>query len=215
MPLLPPMDLPLVEKPEVVIDGRADESAWAQAAEASDFVVYRPQPGAEPSAKTRVRVMTSEDALYVHFEAKSPKPEDIRSGYGRRDSRRNDDYVGILLDTQGGAEPSSAAFSSSCRIRFRFIASGSRLMWKLLLLLAACPTTRSPYAHLSATPCWRRQRAHSFRSDIKNCVGKASRRASAAEFTQLNCVRLRHSWTIHPQRVSDSVALDLSRPHGQ
>ena len=27
MPLLPPMDLPLVEKPEVVIDGRADESA--------------------------------------------------------------------------------------------------------------------------------------------------------------------------------------------
>lgn len=50
MPLLPPMDLPLVEKPEVVIDGRADESAWAQAAEASDFVVYRPQPGAEPSA---------------------------------------------------------------------------------------------------------------------------------------------------------------------
>ena len=98
------MDLPLVEKPEVVIDGRADESAWAQAAEASDFVVYRPQPGAEPSAKTRVRVMTSEEALYVHFEAKSPKPEDIRSGYGRRDSRRNDDYVGILLDTQGGAE---------------------------------------------------------------------------------------------------------------
>ena len=111
MPLLPPMDLPLVEKPEVVIDGRADESAWAQAAEASDFVVYRPQPGAEPSAKTRVRVMTSEEALYVHFEAKSPKPEDIRSGYGRRDSRRNDDYVGILLDTQG-APSEELCFSS-------------------------------------------------------------------------------------------------------
>jgi len=96
--------MPLVEKPEVVIDGRADESAWSGAAEMGDFVVYRPQPGAEPAAKTRVRVMASEEALYVHFEALSPTPDKIRSGYGRRDSRRNDDYVGILLDTQGGGE---------------------------------------------------------------------------------------------------------------
>ena len=104
MPLLPPMDMPLVEQPEVVIDGRADEAAWAKAAEAGDFVVYRPRPGAKPSAETRVRVMASEEALYVYFEAKSPDPDNIRSGYGRRDSRRTDDYVGILLDTQGGGE---------------------------------------------------------------------------------------------------------------
>ena len=104
MPLLLPADMPLVENPEVVIDGRADEAAWAEATEIEGFVVYRPQPGATPSGQTRVKVMASEEALYVHFEADTPEPEALRSGYGRRDSRRNDDFVGVLLDTQGGRE---------------------------------------------------------------------------------------------------------------
>ena len=84
MPLLAPVDMPLVENPEVVIDGRADESAWTQAAEVGDFVVYRPQPGSTPSGQTRVKVMASEEALYVHFDAITPEPTALRTGYGRR-----------------------------------------------------------------------------------------------------------------------------------
>ena len=95
MPLLPPMDLPLVEKPEVVIDGRADESA-DQAAEASDFVVYRPSQ--EPNRPRRLVALTSEEALYVHFEAKSPS----QRTYGR----------GTVDATPAGTTTTSASSST-------------------------------------------------------------------------------------------------------
>jgi len=98
------MDIPKVHKPEIVIDARADETAWASAMQVEDFITYRPKPGIPAENRTRVRVISSEQALYVHFEARTSYPEQLRAGYGRRDSRRNDDFVGILLDAQGESE---------------------------------------------------------------------------------------------------------------
>ncbi len=104
MPFLPAMDLPVVETPEIVIDGRAEEPSWGEAARVHGFVVYRPQPGATPANETSALIMASKDALYLYFEASDPNPKALHRGYGRRDSRRNDDYVGVLLDAAGEAE---------------------------------------------------------------------------------------------------------------
>jgi hypothetical protein len=104
MPIPLPIDLPKVEKPEIVIDGFADEASWGEAVEIVDFVTYRPKPGRAPSQGTTVRAMASDSALYIHFEAHDDQPSQIRGGLGRRDSRRMDDYVGLLLDLLGTGE---------------------------------------------------------------------------------------------------------------
>jgi hypothetical protein len=106
MPIPVPMDMPKVEQPSIVIDGRADEAAWGEALSLGDFVTSRPKPGLSPTGQTQTRIMTSDRALYVHFRADNPQPETIRFGLGRRDSRRDDDFVGLLLDPLGNGERS-------------------------------------------------------------------------------------------------------------
>jgi hypothetical protein len=104
MPIPITFDFPTVEKPEIVVDGYANESAWDDAVKIDNFVTYRPKPGRAPEQGTIVRAMASESALYIHFEANDEEPSQIRGGLGRRDSRRTDDYVGLLLDLLGTGE---------------------------------------------------------------------------------------------------------------
>ena len=104
MPFPIPMDLPQVAQPEIVVDGRADESAWGDAMTVGQFQAYRPKPGVPASMQTSLKMMSSKEALYLHFTAEDDNPNRIHAGYGRRDSRRNDDYVGILIDTLGTGE---------------------------------------------------------------------------------------------------------------
>jgi len=104
MPLLPPVDLPSVDHAQIVIDGKADEAIWAQASDVSGFTAYRPKPGEPSQELTRVRFISTKTSLYLHFEANDSSPQQIQAGYGRRDSRRNDDFVGIALDLLGTGE---------------------------------------------------------------------------------------------------------------
>ena len=104
MPILPPVDLPKVDHAQIAIDGVADEAAWADAVELTDFVAYRPKPGVPASENTIVRFISTDSALYLHFEARDASADRIQAGFGRRDSRRNDDYVGIALDLLGTGE---------------------------------------------------------------------------------------------------------------
>lgn len=104
MPLLPPVDLPVVDHAEIVIDGKADEALWSQASDVSGFTAYRPKPGVPSTEATRVRFISTESSLYLHFEAKDTQPERIQAGFGRRDSRRNDDFIGVALDLLGTGE---------------------------------------------------------------------------------------------------------------
>ncbi len=104
MPIPVPIDLPPVDNVQIVIDARADEAAWSNAVEITDFIAFRPKPGVPSSQQTKVLALATEESLYLHFSATDAHPEAIQAGYGRRDSRRNDDYVGILLDMLGTGE---------------------------------------------------------------------------------------------------------------
>ena len=98
MPIPIAMDIPNIDKATIEINGVADESVWSQARTIEGFTTVRPEPDLPADRETTVRVFLSEEALYLHFEAIDDDPKAVYGGFGRRDSRTNDDYVGVLLD---------------------------------------------------------------------------------------------------------------------
>jgi hypothetical protein len=90
--------IPLLQE-GIVIDGRLDDAAWAQALVRE--IDYDIQPGDNTPApvKTTVRIGYTADALYVAFHALDPEPAKIRAHLRDRDSMFNDDWVGVFLDT--------------------------------------------------------------------------------------------------------------------
>jgi hypothetical protein len=98
------VDIPRVPEATIVVDGTIDEADWAQAATIEGFTVFRPRPDTEPLGSTVVRIMSDEHTLYIAFQANDPEPKKVRGGMGRRDSRKRDDYVGLLLDPVGNGE---------------------------------------------------------------------------------------------------------------
>jgi hypothetical protein len=106
MPIV--VDIPRIPAAEIVIDGVIAEAEWAKAAKITGFKVYRPKPDTDPAADTVVRIMSDEHTLYVSFEAADLEPSKVRAGMGRRDSRKGDDYVGMLLDPLGTGERAAA-----------------------------------------------------------------------------------------------------------
>ncbi|NOY26806.1 MAG: carbohydrate binding family 9 domain-containing protein [Oligoflexia bacterium] len=104
MPLTPNMDLPRVAQAEIVIDGRADEAAWEDAARTGPFLTFSPVPGQQPVGDTQVRLLSDDHALYLLIEVSDPEPQRVRATVGRRDTRFDDDFVGFYLDLGAKAQ---------------------------------------------------------------------------------------------------------------
>jgi hypothetical protein len=82
----------------IVVDGRLDEAAWAEAAAVElPFEVYPADNG--PAAVATTCLMTWDArTLYVGCRAEDPDPASIRARYSDRDAAGEDDFVGVLLD---------------------------------------------------------------------------------------------------------------------
>ncbi|MDH3424464.1 MAG: carbohydrate binding family 9 domain-containing protein, partial [Gemmatimonadota bacterium] len=90
---------PLLVDPDIRIDGRLDDAAWAGAALLTGFTQYDPIEGSAASENTEVRMLVTDDALYFAIRADDASggvraTMTERDGYGR-----SDDYVRIILDT--------------------------------------------------------------------------------------------------------------------
>jgi hypothetical protein len=82
------------------IDGRLDESAWAQAGLMEGFVQREPVEGRSVSERTEVRVMFDESALYVGAWLFDRNPGSIVFGQTLRDASLNEaDAFVVVLDT--------------------------------------------------------------------------------------------------------------------
>lgn len=83
----------------IVIDGKLDEPAWADAA--SFELAYETTPGdnVTPAVRTIARMLYTGDALWLSFQSEDPDPAAIRAFLRDRDALWNDDFVGIELDT--------------------------------------------------------------------------------------------------------------------
>ena len=104
--------LPFVDDAHLMLDGAAEESAWTHALEIPDGSPHWPSADVVPVGSMRTRILTDARNLYVHFAVTDPEPELVRAGLGRRDSREDDDAVGIEIDPGFGG-----------RRNFRFVSN--------------------------------------------------------------------------------------------
>jgi hypothetical protein len=81
-----------------LVDGRADDAAWADATVIDRFLEYEPNTGAEPRFRTEVRVLYDDRALYVLARMHDPAPDSILPLLSRRDVRTQSDQIKLVID---------------------------------------------------------------------------------------------------------------------
>ncbi len=92
--------LPRLQGPDIAIDGRLEEDAWARAAVLTDFTQYDPVEGIAATEPTEVRVFYTPDAIYFGVRASDSEPDLILASLGDRDrAALVDDWIRISLDT--------------------------------------------------------------------------------------------------------------------
>jgi hypothetical protein len=82
----------------VVIDGRLDEPAWANAALLTGFSLYQPADGRPAPDSTEVRVWYSSDAIHFGIRAYA-EPGTVAATLADRDRIGSDDNIELHLDT--------------------------------------------------------------------------------------------------------------------
>ncbi len=82
------------------VDGRLDDAAWADAALIDTFLQVTPVPGAKPSQRTDVRILTDGEFIYFGIRCHDTDPEAIVANLMLRDALLwYDDRIVIGLDT--------------------------------------------------------------------------------------------------------------------
>ena len=83
----------------IEVDGHLDEVAWQGVEPISPLTQVDPDEGAEPSRRTRVRIIYDQDAIYFAIECEED-PALVRARIMRRDAELDpDDRVSFWLDT--------------------------------------------------------------------------------------------------------------------
>ena len=91
---------PRLAEPEINVDGRLDDAAWAEAALLTGFSQFDPTEGIAGTQETEVLLLMSEDAIYFGVRAFDDNPGGIRATMGERDTfYRSEDYIQFVLDT--------------------------------------------------------------------------------------------------------------------
>lgn len=93
-----PIDPLAVDAPPV-IDGVLDEPIWENAPSVRGFKTWQPDYGIAMPDDTIVYMAYDRENLYFAFRCFDSQPHRIKSSVARRDSIRDDDWIGINLDT--------------------------------------------------------------------------------------------------------------------
>ncbi len=95
-----PVYKPIRTKDPITLDGKLLESAWSQPEAITDFMQGEPVEGAEPSAKTEVRMLYNDEYLYISFRCAETEPSKIIRNSLLRDYLFNlEDGVAIVIDS--------------------------------------------------------------------------------------------------------------------
>ncbi len=83
----------------IVLDGKLDDAAWAQAQPITDFKQIDPDEGQPASQRTEVRFLYDDDALYIGARMWDTQgAKGIRTRLVRRDATFDSDYFEIVID---------------------------------------------------------------------------------------------------------------------
>ncbi|HET7790410.1 MAG TPA: DUF5916 domain-containing protein [Gemmatimonadales bacterium] len=97
--LVPPaMTAVRVPRPPAM-DGRLDDPLWSQAVPVTDLRQSDPHEGAAVSESTEVRILYTDDALYIGARLFDREPGKIAHHLGRRDSFTQSDDFRVLIDS--------------------------------------------------------------------------------------------------------------------
>lgn len=72
--------------------------AWRQAQSVSIKHQVQPNDNVQALVETEVKVLYSDQNIYIGFISSDPSPKDIRANISDRDNSFRDDYVGVFLD---------------------------------------------------------------------------------------------------------------------
>ncbi len=81
-----------------VLDGILDDAVWSSASPSADFWQAEPHEGEAASQRTVVRLVYTDDALYVGAMLHDSAPDSIQAALGRRDAGVRSDHFTIWLD---------------------------------------------------------------------------------------------------------------------
>ena len=104
------------------IDGRLDDDAWHEAPIARDFVQFRPDPGRPSSERTEVRVVYTDDAVYIGARMFDRDPGGIIRRLARRDEEVTTDAFHVAFDSY---------FDHRTAFRFSVSVAGVQSDWLL------------------------------------------------------------------------------------
>lgn len=103
----------IIEAP--VIDGKLNETVWQQADKATDFVMFRPGDGdPEPlDQKTEVRILYTDQAIFIGATLYDPKPEGIMRQLSERDNFGTSDFFAISISPNNDGQNAYEFFVSA------------------------------------------------------------------------------------------------------
>lgn len=81
------------------IDGLLDDAAWSEVEWARDFVQHEPASGEPPHQPTQFKILYSDEALYIGYQALDSEPQKIEALSSRRDGFPGD-WVEINIDSR-------------------------------------------------------------------------------------------------------------------
>lgn len=84
---------------DITLDGRLDESIWREAHIATGFTQRTPNEGDPATEDTRVRVVYSNDALYVGIRAYDSAMDSLAATLFRKDGDAYSDWVYVSIDS--------------------------------------------------------------------------------------------------------------------
>ncbi len=84
---------------KITIDGDITDAEWSHALSIELNIVNSPWNNKPSPVKTTAKIFENGDSIYISFIAQDPNPEEIIAYLGDRDTRIEDDIVGIKLDT--------------------------------------------------------------------------------------------------------------------
>lgn len=90
-----------VAEGEIEIDGSLDDEVWSTASVGSGFVQRQPVEGEPALHDTEVRILFSDEALYVAARMRDDDPGGIARQLVRRDGRGAFDWIEVQIDPNG------------------------------------------------------------------------------------------------------------------
>ncbi|MCW3076978.1 MAG: hypothetical protein JWO32_1587, partial [Bacteroidetes bacterium] len=113
------------------IDGVLDDSCWADAEVATDFIQRDLHPGFPSEQKTEVKFLYDDAAIYVGAQLYDSSPDSILRELSTRDNEANAELFGIFLDTYNDDINAYGFFvtSAGTQIDARYSSEGQDFAW--------------------------------------------------------------------------------------